>query len=306
MFKMYCSGHNAVLCTYNVLPAGTQLKIPKETEDRTAGSTPFLSIMWSKWTPALELRLVCSQPLRSCTWTWWETRDVSDSWWMDVWDPEQIEIYLSVITFLICPYPMQPENNITSLWKGRMHSELYRSWVMSSGSNGSVGVVLVRFDLSQETMDMFVIFSTQCHPEPLVASRVSTPQSVPASNCHLPGCYKCQGSPGFFKACLCSQQCWMAYQAIFCFYNHFYRDGKECISWFRWEAQEMRTHTHNQNKSHGHSAQLKRGRGCCISESHDSFLSSCLMEKLFFNLIRYSQARINQKIISNQYKCLLW
>lgn len=64
---------------------------------------------------------------------------------------------------------------------------------MSSGSNGSVGVVLVRFDLSQETMDMFVIFSTQCHPKPLVASSVSTPQSVPASNCHLPGCLQMSG-----------------------------------------------------------------------------------------------------------------
>lgn len=77
--------------------------------------------------------------------------------------------------------------------KGRMHSELYRSWVMSSGSNGSVGVVLVRFDLSQETMTMFVIFSTQCSPKPLVASSVSTPQSVPASNCHLPGCLQMSG-----------------------------------------------------------------------------------------------------------------
>lgn len=64
---------------------------------------------------------------------------------------------------------------------------------MSSGSNGSVGVVLVRFDLSQETMTMFVIFSTQCSPKPLVASSVSTPQSVPASNCHLPGCLQMSG-----------------------------------------------------------------------------------------------------------------
>lgn len=190
--------------------------------------------------------------------------------------------------------------------KGRMHSELYRSWVMSSGSNGSVGVVLVRYDLSQETMDMFVIFSTQCHPEPLVASRVSTPQSALASSCHLPGCYKCQGSPGFFKACLCSQQCWMAYQAVFCFYNHFYRDGKECISWFRWEAQEMRTHAQSKQKSWSF----------CSTEEREgmlyfriTWLISELMldgEAFFFNLIRYSQARINQKIISNQYKCLLW
>lgn len=35
---------------------------------------------------------------------------------------------------------------------------------------------------------MSVIFSTQCHPKPLVTSSVSTPQNVPASNCHLPGC----------------------------------------------------------------------------------------------------------------------
>lgn len=121
-FKMCCSGHNAVLCTYNVLPAGTQLKIPKETEDRTAGSTPFPSIMWSKWTPAIQLRLVCSQPPYSGTWTWWEMRDVSGFWWMDVWDPEQTEIYLSVITFLICPYPIQLRNNIASLWRERQNA----------------------------------------------------------------------------------------------------------------------------------------------------------------------------------------
>lgn len=81
------------------------------------------------------------------------------------------------------------------------------------------------FDLSQETMDTFVIFYKHHGPRPLVAGGLSSTWSVPPNSHHLPGTpTNVKVLLGFSEACLCFQRLWISYWATIYFYCHFFRE----------------------------------------------------------------------------------
>lgn len=113
---------------------------------------------------------------------------------------------------------------------------------MPSGSNGSVGDGLLQFALSQETMNMGVVFSTQWDSKSLLASSLSTPQSVLAKNCLLPECRQMSKVSRVLQSLplLSAALEWDTRPHLLLL--SFPGDRKEYSCWIRWEPQETSTH----------------------------------------------------------------
>lgn len=155
---------------------------------------------------------------------------------------------------------------------------------MPSGSNGSVGDGLLQFALSQETMNMGVVFSTQWNSKSLLASSLSTPQSVLVKNCHLPECRQMSKVSRVLQSLLLLSAALEWDTRPHLLLLSFPGDRKEYSCWIRWEPQETSTHavTTEVRIIPLHWAE---GEECSISLGSRLTSEAVLDEEAFFYLI---------------------
>lgn len=144
------------------LPAGTQFRMPKKADDRTR-PVPFQP-------QCVKIKAVLRMALRSviCHSEFLRGRGFMPALCerremcldpgekvFNIQNALKLPCLSSCFSSALVPYR---QKTLPAQFKGIMHSALYMSWIMSSGYDCSVGVVLFCFHLSQETMSMFVIF----------------------------------------------------------------------------------------------------------------------------------------------------